>query len=107
MLTLLDYDIRETLSEDAKKRVYRGTRRSTGAKVILKTQAAAAARGADLRHEFELLREFNFPGVAKAWELVEHEDDLILVEEDIGGVPLSECIAAGPCPVGEFLFSRR
>jgi predicted ATPase/signal transduction histidine kinase len=103
MLELPDYEVLEKVSENAVTRVYRALRRRTGTRVILKAQSAAPRVGADLRHEFALLSEFDSSGVARAYELVEHGEQVVLVEEDIGGVPLSERITEGPCPVAEFL----
>jgi len=91
MLDLQNYFAKEILHEGLKTLVYRGARKRDGVPVVLKTlrqeypEPAALAR---LRHEFELTRHLEISGVVKFFELLEHHNSAVLVEEDIGGQSL-------------------
>src|SRR6266571_3829844 len=82
--------------------VYRGRRDRDGAPVILKAfsdEVPAAVADASLRREYELVKDLDVPGVARAFGLAAAGDRVVLVLEDVGGERLKTLIAAGPIDV--------
>ena len=76
-----------------------------GRPVIVKKTAdpPPAAAIASLRHEHEILREFDLPGVVKVLALARTGDGLALVMEDAGRRTLAERIGSLPLHIAEFL----
>jgi predicted ATPase/transcriptional regulator with GAF, ATPase, and Fis domain/tRNA A-37 threonylcarbamoyl transferase component Bud32 len=82
--------------------VYRGRRDRDGVPVILKTftdEVPAAVADASLRREYDLVKDLDVPGVARAYGLTPAGDRVVLVLEDVGGERLKTLIAAGPIDV--------
>jgi predicted ATPase/signal transduction histidine kinase len=99
------YEARETLSEHPTVRVVRG-RDTDGKPVVLKQLAADAGAQARsrFRHEYEMLRRIDLPGVVKALALEGADGGLVMVLEDIGGDSLERMLAPGEkMPVRRFL----
>ena len=104
MRPLPGYEIGESLHEGAFALVARGRDLGTSRSVILKSlrDPNDHQRRARLQHEYNLLADLRAPRIVAAHALIENELDLALVEEDIGGLPLSRFIAQGPCPLASF-----
>lgn len=86
--------------------VFRGTRISDGASVVIKTPAEnspAEHRYKRLRREFQIGKRFDSPYVAKYLELVNLPSGLALIMEDIGATSLKYLIPEQGLPVKEFL----
>ena len=82
--------------------VYRGRRDRDGVPVILKAfsdEVPPAMADASLRREYELVKDLDVPGVARAFGLAPAGDRVVLVLEDVGGERLKTLIAAGPIDV--------
>ena len=78
--------------------VYRGRRHRDGVAVILKTfadGARASIADATLRREYDLIKDLEIPGVARAYGLAARGDGPVLVLEDVGGERLKTLLAAG------------
>lgn len=88
------FAVTEILSESAELKVLRA-RRDDGELVVLKQLAAGVRLSAQqrLRHEFDLLRRLDVPGVVKVFSLEVLEDGQTMVMEDIGGVSLDRGLA--------------
>src|SRR5881396_1495226 len=75
--------------------VYRGRREADGVPVILKTSAEALPAAASLQREYDLIKDLDLPGVARAYGLAPAGDRVVLVLEDVGGERLKTLLAAG------------
>ena len=75
--------------------VYRGRREADGVPVILKTSADALPAAASLQREYELIKDLDLPGVARAYDLAPVGDRVVLVLEDGGGERLKALFATG------------
>jgi diguanylate cyclase (GGDEF)-like protein/PAS domain S-box-containing protein len=91
------YEISEKISETRSVLVCRGRQIEDGNAVVLKILNPFATEHdlSRLRHEFAILSIIQFPGVIKAYELVESEQGLVLVLEDIGGESLDQVLSRG------------
>jgi len=75
--------------------VYRGRREADGVPVILKTSADALPAAASLQREYDLIKDLDLPGVARAYGLAPAGDRVVLVLEDGGGERLKALFATG------------
>src|SRR5881409_4421747 len=78
--------------------VYRGRRDRDGVPVILKAfsdEVPPAMADASLRREYELVKDLDVPGVARAFGLAPAGDRVVLVLEDGGGERLKALFATG------------
>jgi predicted ATPase/signal transduction histidine kinase/tRNA A-37 threonylcarbamoyl transferase component Bud32 len=94
----------ELVHQGARHRLYRADR--YGRRVIVK-QLGSAARDAvtvaSLRHEYEVLRALDVPGVVKAYDLTPSDGGLALVMDDAGDTNLAGRVRAAALTVDEFL----
>jgi PAS domain S-box-containing protein len=97
------YTVTEVVYRGRRRVVYRATRDSDGARVVLKTLVDGAGASGSLRREFDLIRSLDLEGVARAIELVTAGDREILLLEDAGSVRLRTLIPAGGLDLGSFL----
>lgn len=93
MNTLAGCRVLETLHEDPKTGIYRAQRDTAdGAQnVVLKTLRAShppLEDVAQLRHEFGIARNLPLDGILQPLNLLAHENSLVLLLEDFGGVSL-------------------
>ncbi|WP_438007483.1 AAA family ATPase [Sorangium sp. So ce321] len=87
------YQTKSVLHEGTRLVTYRAIRRSDGAPVLLKMAAAEYPSMEDtarLRHEHRLCSGLSLPGVLAPCAIENHQGRLVLVQEDFGGLPLSE-----------------
>src|SRR5689334_4208418 len=92
-----NYEILQELTENDCYVLYRGLRVNDRIPVLLKTSRRERNTAADailIEREFETLRALLIEGVPRAYELLRHDERLVLVMEDRGGVPLLKLIAA-------------
>src|SRR6266568_4146094 len=75
--------------------VYRGRREADGVPVVLKTSAEALPAAASLQREYDLIKDLDLPGVARAYGLAPAGDRVVLVLEDCGGERLKALFATG------------
>jgi len=80
------YEIAELIADSRESRVFRARRTADGLPVILKTTWPEGAT--DLRHEFEMIRRVDGPGVIRALALERYGHLPVLVLEDLGGESL-------------------
>ena len=101
--SLLDGGRLELIHRNQRHVVARG--RQGGRPVVVKRTADPPAADAivSLRHEHELLRDCDLPGVVKVLALARTGEGLALVMEDAGRRTLAERIAAAPLRVPDFL----
>jgi histidine kinase len=107
MQELSGYRLGEALHREAGgNAIYRATRVSDGAPVILKMLDAEFPSPEDvarLEHELALGRELSLPSVRGYLDLVRSGRSLVAVLEDFGGASLDERLRTGPLSVAEFL----
>jgi PAS domain S-box-containing protein len=70
--------------------------------VLLKTTGNSVRSRERLRREFELLSRLACPGLPQAYGLIEHDDNLVLILEDIGGDLLERQGPVQPFPLSTF-----
>ena len=100
------FTLQHKLHEGQHALIFRGVRTQDHTPVVvklLKGDYPSPRALAQLRREFETLRELDLPGVIKAYSLEVHGDGLALVMEDAGGVPLSDVIRDRPLPLRQSL----
>ncbi len=93
----------ELLYECPRTLIYRAIRLGDDKRVILKVCKADVPENVRtrLRHEFDITSKLNLPNVVKTVSLLEHEGNLIMVMEDIGGKSLDHYVL--PLSIKEFL----
>src|SRR4051794_6357497 len=97
------YTVTEEVYRSRRRVVYRATRVSDGARVVLKTLVEGPGDTGALRREFELIRSLDLEGVPRAIELVMVGDREILLLEDAGRSTLKALIPANGLDLGAFL----
>ncbi|HRI69025.1 MAG TPA: AAA family ATPase [Polyangium sp.] len=92
--------------DGATTRIFRALDTHTNTRVILKNirpEHLTAHEIARLRHEYDILKNSNIPGVVKALGLAEHNGCPALVLEDRGGQALDTLLARGPLELSRAL----
>lgn len=87
------------LYEGTQTAVYSGLRESDGKAVILKTLRSEhpdVDQIALIYHEFEMTKDLRLPGVIETYALIDKENQYALVQENIGGIPLSKYLQNKP-----------
>ncbi|MCA9718477.1 MAG: AAA family ATPase [Myxococcales bacterium] len=105
MTILPGYTIRETIHEGIRSVIYRAVRDSDQAPVVIKAIRDYRERQqvAQLRHEYQVIKTLEHPGVIRALALQDFERRLALIFEDIGGVALDRVLKRRRLPLAEFL----
>jgi len=101
MFNLTGYKIHELLHQTSRTLVLRARRQRDDKPVILKRCGTDRPEPRDLaliRHEYELLRELEIPGVVRCFGCEGKGAGLTLICEDIGGTALRQQLN-GPLPV--------
>lgn len=93
----------ELIHTGSRHALYRG--KQEGRPVVVKETAGPAAADAiaALRHEHEILRELDLPGVVKVLALARTGEALALVMQDAGRRTLADQIGSEPLRIAEFL----
>jgi signal transduction histidine kinase/serine/threonine protein kinase len=100
------YTIVQELQQGTRSIIYRARRVRDMQPVILKVSHGAGPLSeawARLRHEYEIVRGLNCPGVVQPYSLEHDGQRGALVLEDFGGISLRELLAGGPLEVGHVL----
>ncbi len=95
-LSIVGYNLIETLYEDATTLVYRASRESEQASVIIKTLQAeypTLEQLSRLRHEYKLLHPLEIEGIAKPLALESYKNGLALILSDFGGETLKKLLS--------------
>ncbi|MCP4687452.1 MAG: serine/threonine-protein kinase PknK, partial [Desulfobacterales bacterium] len=97
MLSTPDYTIDALLHESKGVAVYRARANRDDSPVILKTLSSEYPSTADiarLKHEYEIVKSLDTPGVVKPYGLETHRNSPLLILEDFGGESLASVIAS-------------
>jgi predicted ATPase/serine phosphatase RsbU (regulator of sigma subunit)/tRNA A-37 threonylcarbamoyl transferase component Bud32 len=106
MVTIAGYHVLSTLYQGSRSRVYRGQADQHHPPIILKVMQAEYPSLEELgryRLEYEILNRLSGQGVATAYELIQHQNGLVLVLEDFGGESLQRLLHHQRFDLGEFL----
>ncbi|MBF0352947.1 MAG: AAA family ATPase [SAR324 cluster bacterium] len=88
MMIIPGYQIQEQLYEGENSMVFRAVTDVNSQPVILKflkNEYPSPEEVAQFRHEYEILKKIQFPGIVKVYDLVKHQNSLVLVLDDLGG----------------------
>lgn len=107
MITIEGYSIKELLYQGAHYTVHRAIRDADGQRVILKICRLEQPNLVDLaglQHEYQLLSTLRLPGVIRAYDLIIHHQQFVLVLEDIQGQSLYQYCNQQPLPFENFFI---
>jgi len=105
-ITIVGYNLLETLYEGTTTCVYRASRESEQASVIIKTLKAeypTLEQLTRLRHEYQILQSLDIEGIIKPLALENYQNGLALILSDSGGEPLKNLIADPSLDLSLFL----
>ncbi len=91
MVIIPGYKVRERIHEGSRTVIYRGYHVASKRPVILKClkpEQADSAAIAQLQREYTLTQHLHCDGVVRCYGLEQHDESVVLVLEDFGGVPL-------------------
>ncbi len=106
MEKLQGYKITEKLDETRHSVVYRGKRdgdNNSYAIKVLKTEFPSPAEIARFYQEYEIIKNIDFEGVIKTYDIIDHSGGVALILEDFNGISLKQLLKDGPLPVKAFL----
>jgi predicted ATPase/signal transduction histidine kinase len=107
MIAIPNYRIDGEVYSSPHTIIYSGMRVSDRTSVILKTLTAqypTPAQIAQLLHESKILKNLNFPGVVKLYQLETYNNLPVLILEDFGGISLQESIGNNQLDLRSFLL---
>lgn len=105
-ITIVGYNLIEAIYESATTRVYRASRESETASVIIKTLKAEYPTLEELtrlRHEFKILQALEVEEIAKPIALESYQNGLAIILADFGGETLKKFIATQTFELSKFL----
>lgn len=105
MLDISGYNIKEQLYQGKRFTIYRGIQHTNQRKVILKVcrfEQPSLQELATLKHEYQLLKQLNLPQVINVYDLIKHQNQLVLVLEDIEGCSLKQYLDGQPLSLNSF-----
>ena len=97
MIHIRGFQAIERVSETRRSITYKARREEDGVPVVLwalQTEAARIADLARLKHEYEAIQRIDTEGVVKVLAIEDMGDSILLVLEDVPGVPLREVLGA-------------
>ncbi|MFB2977845.1 ATP-binding protein [Microseira sp. BLCC-F43] len=97
MIAIPGYKIVEQIYARSKTVVYRAVRETDRQSVIiksLKTDYPSLNDIAEIRQEYEILKNLDIPGVVKPLGLETYSNSIALILEDFGGISLQQAIAS-------------
>ena len=106
LLNILGYQIIEKIDDSANILVYRGRRKGEPQPVILKLLHKKYPSLEDItqfKHEYEITKNLDLPGVIKIYSLENYRNSLVLVLEDIGGQFLQNFLNSKPLKLYDFV----
>jgi PAS domain S-box-containing protein len=89
------YNLQELIHQGTNTVIYRALSTAEQQLVILKalnTQCPTLEQSASLKHEYQITKHLDSPYIIKVYRLEIHQNSLVLVLEDIGGVSLKTWI---------------
>ena len=104
--SILDYRIIAQIDADAKTLIYRGQKDKSSPSVwlkLLRYKYPDLEEIAQFKHECEIAKNLNLPGVIKTYVLESYRHSLVLVMEDIGGQFLPNFLNGKPLNIIDFL----
>lgn len=107
MLDIEGYKFLEEIEASPRTRIYRCLRLKDNKFVILKMPSHEHPTNreiANLEHEYYLLKQFNQPGIIRAYELISSHLIPILVLEDSQGEALSDFLHKQPVDLEKFFY---
>ncbi|AFZ17084.1 hybrid sensor histidine kinase/response regulator [Allocoleopsis franciscana] len=105
-ITIVGYNLLETLYEGTTTCVYRASRESEQVSVIIKTLKAeypTLEQLTRLRHEYQILQSLEIEGIVKPLGLENYQNGLALILSDLGGESLKNLIADKSLDLSLFL----
>ncbi|MGB5217529.1 MAG: diguanylate cyclase [Smithella sp.] len=90
-----DYFLSEKIHETRNSIIYRGHKENENVSIIiklLKTKCPTPSEIARFTQEYNLLRTLDIQNVIKIYELVKHDDQYAIIEEDFGGISLKDTL---------------
>jgi predicted ATPase/signal transduction histidine kinase/DNA-binding response OmpR family regulator len=106
MFKLSGYETAEQIYESQNSLIWRGHRISDHLPVILKrlrNDYPPPEQAARFRREYEITRSLDVSGVITAYDLVPHQNSLVIVVEDFGGKSLADLLPSRAFHLSEFL----
>ncbi|MBF2066814.1 MAG: PAS domain S-box protein [Calothrix sp. C42_A2020_038] len=106
-LNVPGYDITEVIYEADKTTVYRAKAQKTKKSVILKVikaESPSLEQINRLKHEFEITENLELEGTVTVYGLETHQNHLVLVTEDFGGVSLKNFLSKNVVSLETFLI---
>ncbi|MBE8997993.1 AAA family ATPase [Nostoc sp. LEGE 12447] len=106
MITLSNYQIIELIDEGIKTAVYRARRNQDGHIVViklLKTEYPELRDIAAFKHEYELIKDLDIPGVIQAHSLEKYNNGFAIVLENFDGISLYKTIQTEKIELRNFL----
>ncbi|MFN6462970.1 MAG: AAA family ATPase [Nostoc sp. DedVER02] len=106
MVTLLNYQIIELIDEGIKTSVYRAKRNQDGQIVViklLKTEYPELRDIAGCKHEYELIKNLDIPGVIQAHSLETYNNGFAIILENFDGTSLYKSIHTENFELKKFL----
>ena len=90
-----DYFLNEKIHETRNSIIFRGHRENEDRPLIiklLKTACPTSSEVARFTQEYNLLRTLDIPNVIKIYDLVKHDNQYAIIEEDFGGISLKNAL---------------
>ena len=106
MIEITNYNIQKRLNNCPTVAVYRGIRETDKVPVVVKTINSAYPQLRDLnrlKHEYEILRNLDIPGVIRTYGLEKLDKNLALILEDFDGENLKDYLNSNPFDLNTFL----
>ena len=106
MITLPGYQLTETLQEAINTVLFRGYRKSDNTPVLIKTSLSEHPSSKDvaqLKHEYEIAKQFELEGILKPQALELHDHRLVLIFEGFTGEVLAKLISSQKIKIPDFL----
>jgi PAS domain S-box-containing protein len=91
MFLIPGYKVFNTLYQDAKNVLYHGERVEDDESVVIKansTSYPASSFAITIRNEYEITKDLEIDGILRPYALEKYKDKLVLILEDMGGLPL-------------------
>jgi histidine kinase len=102
------YVLGEKIHESRNSTIYRGHKEYESRHVIikvLKTKYPTPSEIARFKQEYNLVKNIDLDGIVKTYELIEHNNQFAIIEEEFDGVSLKELIKAKKTDITSFLHT--
>jgi len=106
MISVSGYQIEQTLYQNARYAYYQAIRSDTGAKAIIKSIPSTSPvlkNVTRFKHEYDILRNLNIPGVIQMEAKIDHAKGMALVIKEFDADPLAEILKRERLDVSEAL----